>query len=251
MYFVSCSEIEFTLRFGCDVPTHIDQGVRLEIDPPDGNWAPIRFYTPTLTPAPPQEGKATRVQLEPGGTSVLAVAGSYNSSLPLIHLNDSRGVARGVVIREYLCGSNAVNLISNSQSFRLRWMQRYLTNPQADVATWSLDNIRIRLWNKTCFRSWLSEDFNSPNITTPTGLDKLLMRGKVTRPSCMNDSVAYFNQGFQANMDIRRSLLLTVDSVMLGACENLDTTYASSKSIVIQYSGLPLIWPPLGPVKVS
>ncbi len=226
-----CSEIEFTLRFGCDVPTHIDQGVRFEIDPGNRTWFPIRFYTPTLTPELNMTNP--RVQLEPGGNSVLAEAASYNSSLPLVHLNDSVGVAGGVVIREYLC-QDYVNLIRNGERFRLRWMQRYLSNPRADVATWSLDNIRIRVWNGSCFQTLLSEDFDSPNMILPQGISVLVMRGSVVNPPCSTDSVAYFNGEFDPPKDIRRSLLMTLDGYSLGSCSNPPATCTDSgKSMLI------------------
>ena len=213
------------------MPTHIDQGVRLEIER-YGVWAPVRFYTPTLTPAPPQEGEVTRVVLEEGGRSVHAEAASYSSSLPLIHLNSSEGVAEGVVIREYLC-QEYVDMIRNGTRFRLRWMQRYLTNPQADVATWSLDNIRIRVWNGSCFLPLLSEDFNSVDITPPDGIRVAPMRGGVANPPCnssTNDSVLYFNGDFQVDLDIRRSLLITLDGYSLGnSCSNPERSCTDSK----------------------
>ncbi len=162
------------------MPTHIDQGVRFEIDPADTNWAPIRFYSPTLTPAPPQDMTGPTVQLEPGGNSVFAKVNRYNSSLPLIYLNDSVGVTGGVVIREYLC-QDYVDLIKNGSGVRLRWLQRYMTNPQANVATWSLDNIRIRVWDGNCFLPLLNEDFNSPDINN---MSMLVMRGSVVNPPC-------------------------------------------------------------------
>ena len=206
------------------MPTHIDQGVRLEIETPHQEfWSPIRFYTPSLTPAPPQEGEVSRVVLEEGGRSVHAEAASYNSSLPLVHLNSSVGVAEGVVIREYLC-QEYVDMIRNGTRFRLRWMQRYLTNPQADVATWSLDNIRIRLWDGSCFLPLLSEDFNSADITQPDGIRLVIMRGTVTNPQCSDDSVVLFNDGFPGTTEYRRSLLITLLNYTLGSCENACTT---------------------------
>ncbi len=151
---------------------------------------------------------------------------SYNSSFPLVHLNASVGVAGCVVIREYLCQSY-VNLIRNGQNFRLRWMQRYLTNPRADVATWSLDNIRIRVWDGNCFLTLLSEDFDSPDLTMTNGVTMLVMRGSVVNPPCSTDSVAYFNGGFEPGRDIRRSLVMTLNSYSLGSCSNTPTTCKS------------------------
>ena len=216
-----CSEIEFTLRFGCDKPTHIDQGVRFEISTSaERNWAPIRFYAPSLVPSVHEDGTTPTVHLEPEGNSVEATTASYTTSLPLLNLN-STAMSEGVIIREYLCQQYVASFRSG-QRIQLRWLQRYLTNPQADVATWSLDNIRIRLWDGKCFLPLLSEDFSSATPSLPESVRYIFLKGSIQSPPCLsnqNNSVLYFNEGF-SNGQIRRSLMIILNGHDLTSCEN-------------------------------
>ena len=130
------SAIEFTLGFGCDVPIHLDQGVRFEVEIGRQEWKPIRFYTPTLN-----ESTSSLVQLDsdPDALFVHAQAFQINSRFPLHYINSSSSPVR---IREYLCGNEFAN-----DSVRLRWMQRYMAPSTNGVATWWLDDIRISHWD--------------------------------------------------------------------------------------------------------
>ena len=132
-----CSAIEFTLGFGCDVPIHLDQGVRFEVEIGRQEWMPIRFYTPTLN-----ESKFSLVRLldsDPDALTVHAQAFTDNSTFPLHYINSTSGPVR---IQEYLCGNEFAN-----ESVRLRWMQRYMPPSNDNVATWWLDDIRISRWD--------------------------------------------------------------------------------------------------------
>lgn len=197
-------EIEFRLRFGCDVPTFLDQGVRFEVD--DEDWSPIRFYTPSLV-AP--LGPDPLVQLLKNGSSVSAGTIAYTSSLPLLLLNDSETVT----VREYLC-EDYVSLLKR-QGLRLRWMQRYRSDRNVDVATWYLDDINVRLWNGDCFLSVLSEDF-SGGVSN----DFRVQRGIVVEDPCGDEGeVLYFNGLRTTSNSVinRRSLVISMFNTS-GSC---------------------------------
>jgi len=213
--FFPCSEIEFKLRFGCDVPTHIDQGVRLEVRIDGGNWEPIRFYTPSLVT--PVDSLVTRLQ----NGSALAQADTFNSALPLLLLNRT---SETVTIREYLCG-RYVSMIRANEEIRLRWMQRYKTNPMADVATWYLDDIRIRVWNRQCFTQVLSENFTAHpgTMSGVNGIEYRLRDESISENRCnggvSEGSALYFNR--LSGQDVfRRSLIIIIQPAYeLGECE--------------------------------
>ena len=142
-------EISFSLRFGCDVPHHLDEGVRLEIRTPAKRWQPIRYYTPSLTTP-----SASLVTLNEDNATVVAEALTYSSTFPL-------EVVRGnqlLVIHEYICDDAFWDT-----SVSIRWMQRY--NDSSDFAvnksTWSLDNVSIVFWNGECRQEVLANNFHN------------------------------------------------------------------------------------------
>lgn len=219
--FSLCSEIEFKLRFGCNV-THIDQGVRLEVL--NDIWEPIRFYSPTLTAAA-SPSVVTLLQ----NNSVRAEAATYISDLPIVHLNTTE--TETVTIREYLCG-RYISLIRNQEPLRLRWMQRYRTNPAAGAATWSLDDIRIRIWNGDCFAPVLVEDFSSLTSTRSTtdGLEYGVAAGGIAENFCGGASISgnsalYLNRvGTESAGVFRRSFLIRIVGYRIGSCGSSNIT---------------------------
>ena len=235
--------MEFSLRFGCDVPTYIDQGIRFEVDAGGSDsWEPVRFYTASLRPVPvptppttssSEGGDGVLVRLFPNN-SVQAFADAYDSFLPLVHLNSSRRV----VLREYLCGKFVSALRDQGRRVRFRWMQRYTTNPGVDIATWFLDEVNVRVWTDGCFVSVLNESFsNDSSLEGPGGgisYNVLANSMRVVENSCNNSddgddseggTALYFNQIRDGmNTVFRRSLVIRFNSVTLGSsCEEEGT----------------------------
>ena len=218
-----CSEIEFKLRFGCNAPTHIDQGIRLEIG--KESWSPIRFYSPSLVAA----SEPILVTLLPNN-SVRANASSYISAIPLTHVNTTDTVT----VREYACG-RFISLIRSGQEVRLRWMQRYLTNAaDGSAATWFLDDIRVRVWNGDCFVPLFVRDFtiNSPPSATSNGTRYRTLGGSITENFCEGDSTRgnsalHFNQvGDLRTGAFRRSFILAIEAgYRIESCETSSITY--------------------------
>ena len=198
--------------------------MRFEVDNVD--WAPVRFYTPTLVPA---SGSDPLVHLLENG-SVSAETIGYISALPLTLINASEVVT----VREYLCG-DYVALLKN-QELRLRWMQRYKSNRNINVATWYLDNINVRLWNGECFLTVLSEDFSGE-------LDDnfRIQRGTVTDVPCREEEeegVLYFTgvRTMEESIVNRRSLVLNlfdIDNAEFESCDGVSDRVDMGKSIII------------------
>ena len=144
--------IEFTLGFGCDLPSKLDQGIRFEILEPDQDWEPIRFYTPTL-----DESDPSYVYLMPGQT-VFAEAFRLNSTFPYHYVNATLG--QELRVREYLCGDEFLG-----DGMRLRWMQRYAGPSAMDTATWWLDDIRILRWDGVRLTTIMENNFTVDNLS--------------------------------------------------------------------------------------
>lgn len=189
----------------------------------DTTWEPIRFYTPTL-----QAATLPSVVTLLENNSVRAVASTYASSLPLVHLN----TAEPVTIREYLCG-RYISLIRNQEPIRLRWMQRYRTNPREGAATWFLDDIRVRIWNGDCFVPMLVEDFSTSEsrISTVDGIEYRVAAGAVADNVCEGASISgngalYFNQiGTQNGGAFRRSFVIRIEEYRIGSCGTSNITF--------------------------
>lgn len=150
--------------------------------------------------------------------SVIGVAERYSSALPLVVINTTETVT----IREYLCGEY-VSLIRDRQEINLRWMQRYETNSGAGIATWYLDDVRIRLWDSSCFVSVLSEDFD--NIDSDVGgITYTIAAGRVALNFCAGPSISggnalYFDQLPTGETVFRRSIIVRIRSgYELGPC---------------------------------
>ena len=220
-----CSEIEFKLRFGCNAPTHIDQGIRLEIF--DVTWNPIRFYTPSLVAAT----KPSLVTLLPNN-SVRANASSYISAIPLAQVNTTDTVT----VREYACGS-FVSQIRNGEEVRLRWMQRYRTNADDRLAaTWFLDDIRVRVWNGDCFVPLFAKEFATIDSLITDDIDGLRYRtlgGNIAEDLCQGEGARgnfalYFNQASELRTGaFRRSFLLVLEDNRnrINTCGTSNITY--------------------------
>ena len=223
-----CSEIEFKLRFGCGAqsPFSIDQGVRFEVDTAAGPWSPIRFYTQNVNPVP--SDVTNLVRLQPDNVSVEANATDYTSTLPLLLLD----TIEVVTVREYLCG-NYADLLTSGETLRLRWMQRFGTSPLEDIATWFLDDIKIRYWRGDCFVPIINDDFENENRTVPeqVGITHNLFSTAIEdEPECngqTNGGNSVLN--FQARAvtiiegTYRRALVLRIRGPEIGGCEATDS----------------------------
>jgi hypothetical protein len=186
-------------------------------------WRPVRFYTPSLTvPA----GRSIVTPLHNG--SVLAEARTYNSTQPLLHINTTETVT----IREYLCG-RYISLIRDGTDLQFRWMQRYRTNAVDNVATWYLDDIRIRVWTGECFVPVLVENFDTPDSTMNTadpGISYRSAAANITRNTCAQDSSSggsnalWFNERNPTTGAFRRLLIIRIEGFSLGSCTASNAT---------------------------
>lgn len=61
-----------------------------------------------------------------------------------------------VVFQEYICDENLI-----TDEVDVRWMQRYSGDSELDVATWSLDDITITVWDGQCRRVILQQNFST------------------------------------------------------------------------------------------
>lgn len=131
-------ELSFKLRFGCDVPAYLDQGIRLEVRQSPGDiFQPIRFYA-----AGTQNKSDSPVTITANNSNqVFAEALNYASTFPLELVNSSKPVT----FREYICDESF-----QTNGVDIRWMQRYSGDSEVDIATWSLDDISVSLWDGQC-----------------------------------------------------------------------------------------------------
>ena len=196
------------LKFGC-VPrdsqdTTIDHGVRLEVGIRSGtsrNWQPIRFYTTSIT-APTYDNSL--VQLAPSNTAVVAQALLYNSSLPLKLVDATRSLS----LKEYLCGDYVDILRSNSLDLRLRWMQRFGTQAGRNFALWIIDDVKIKLWNGSCFSELVSKNFSSDADIEGLDLDVRSGTIKTCGSSDVNEAL-HFSDAVTSDLT-RRSITINV-----------------------------------------
>ena len=144
-------EISFFLHLGndhdslCDPPDTLGQGVRLEVQERAGPWHPIRFYTSTTRRA----SESYVDQLNSTHIEVQDETG-YTSVFPL-YVNRSTSA---MYLTEYVCARDFAG-----SRIRFRWKQHFAGHSRNDEDTWSLDDITIRLWNGSCYRTILHEDF--------------------------------------------------------------------------------------------
>ena len=233
-YHAISSEINFKLKLGCNPPTFIDQGVRLEfrlISAAISNknkWLPLRYYTHNLVD--PSNYKSF-VELDSSNNSVLAKSLHYESHLPLLLVNSPESV----LIQECICGHFAQNFTDNMQ-LELRWMQRFGSSSIDNYASWILDDIKVRIWNGTCILQLLSEDF-SRNMMMIAGSYQL-SSAKVRRPLCGssgNGSALEFSIGV-SNRSTRRSINIQL-TYTNGSCEEQD----GSKKLLLFLRGTVVI----------
>ncbi len=142
----TCREISFKLRFGCDVPTTLETGVRLEIRTETKNWHPIRFYTPSLS----QNESSIVKHIGDGMVMAQALTYSSNFSLESVEGNQS------ILFREYICDPSF--MVGNVS---VRWMQRFGTVSEYGRSTWSLDDITLTVWNGVCRYEVLTNTFDN------------------------------------------------------------------------------------------
>ena len=124
------SKLSFTLRLnsvagGCDPPSYLDQGVRLEVRRPGGSWEPIRFYTSTR-----ETSSTSLVTLVQGSDT--HIVDENDVQFPLYENQSSEPFT----VVEYLCGSE---YYTPGTEYRL--LQRYSGSPLQGVDTWSLGNV--------------------------------------------------------------------------------------------------------------
>ncbi len=140
-------EISFKLRFGCDVPTSLEQGIRLEIrTSTNDDWQPVRFYTPSLF-----ETNSTIVR-RLGNNTVTAEALHYSSNFSLELMEGNQQIQ----FREYIC--DPAFLVDGVS---VRWMQRFMGISHYGVGTWSLDDITLTVWNGVCRHVVLRNNFDT------------------------------------------------------------------------------------------
>ena len=117
---------------------YLDQGIRLEVRrSQEETFQPIRFYA-----AGTQNRSDSPVTLTTAvSNQVSAEALNYASIFPLEVVNSSEPVT----FREYICGESF-----QTEGVDIRWMQRYSGDSESDVATWSLEDITISIWDGQC-----------------------------------------------------------------------------------------------------
>ena len=131
------------------MPHHLDEGIRLEIRTPEDFWQPIRFYTPTLNTS-----NVSTVSFLDENITVEAKALTYSSVFPLEKVKSNQILT----IREYICDEQFWN---TTVTVDIRWMQRYSKKSVANISTWSLDDMRIVLWNGECRQEVFTNTFDN------------------------------------------------------------------------------------------
>ena len=206
------------MRFGCDIPIYLDQGIRFEVGIKNNLgrvWLPIRYYASNL-----QEFSISTVHLLPN-KSVHVTAETYNATFPLSLINSTETVT----IKEYVCDHGILNNNRDSASdIRLRWIQRSGFKVAQNEATWYLDDINVRRWNGECFVRVLSNNFSV--LSLPFRVQ--VVAGNITnRPSCgeineddESNDVVYFNLVNKTLTNTLRSIRVTVPHNFSETCED-------------------------------
>jgi len=199
--------------------------VRLEVgirEGEDTDWRPIRFYTTNII-APAYNNSF--VELDPSNVSVTAQALMYNSSLPLKLVNATTYLS----IREYLCGEYVDTLQDNSHDVRLRWMQRFGTLAERNFVPWIIGNVKIRLWNGSCFSELVNNNFSSAEDIH--GLD--VRTGSVATCNVLPDmkSALHFSESVTMSGLTRRSVTIDLTNRSSRCVEESQT----SCKLVLQY----------------
>ena len=173
---------------GCDSPSYLDQGVRLEVRRPGNTWEPIRFYTPTN-----ETTEISLVTLLPGGSHV---EDENNSVFPVNIYNGSETYS----VSEYLCGE-----VYYRPGTQYRWLQRYSGPSLNGMETWSLGNVSIMYAEQGVH---CSVQLTERAFTNPDGL--LL---DWTAPGCeqgpIQHGTVYFFNVSEVNGHAQRSVVVT------------------------------------------
>ncbi|XP_064387611.1 adhesion G protein-coupled receptor E2-like isoform X3 [Halichondria panicea] len=210
-------EISFKLRFGCDVPETLEQGIRLEIrKTPSSNWQPVRFYTPSFN-----ETNSSIVRLL-GNNMVTAEALQYSSNFSRQFVEGNRQFQ----FREYIC--DPAFLVDGVS---VRWMQRFMAISRYGVGTWSLDDITLTVWNGLCRHVVLRNNFDAKNMSSMYQTQA----GNVTNLSCdtTNNQQLYFRKEAFRMETSRRSLTISdlpLDNTA-ALCPEEDITGAGSCNV--------------------
>lgn len=175
-------KLSFNLRLnsvagGCDSPSYLDHGVRLEVRKPGGVWEPVRFYTSTTEVSP-----NSLVTMVSNDTHVV----DENNSLFPLYENQSN---QPFTITEYFCGREYYTPETEYQ-----WLQRFNGPTMQDMETWSLSDVSIVYFesNIHCY-SQLTEsvylDYNGSSLNS----------ARWTVPACEQESssqplAVYFNE---------------------------------------------------------
>ena len=187
-------KLSFNLRLnsvagGCDSPSYLDQGVRLEVRRPGGVWKPVRFYTSTKNIS--SDSLVTVV-------SDTHVLDENNSQFPLYENQSSQPFT----ITEYLCGNEYY-----TPDTEYRWLQHFNGTTLQDKETWSLSDVSIKY-----FESGLQ---CSSQLTESAFLNSdgsLLNSARWTMPACEQESQrplsVYFNEASVVNGLTQRSVVI-------------------------------------------
>lgn len=209
--------------------------MRFEVDTNAGPWSPVRFYTKNVIPVP--DDAINLVRLQSDNASVEANATDYTSTLPLLLLDTTEVVT----VREYLCG-NYASLLTRGETLRLRWMQRYGNNPLEGIATWYLDDIKIRYWRGDCFVPIIVEEFENEDgtILGQVGIGHSVFAAAIeAEPECdelsvdEDNSVLHFHERPVRIVQgtYRRALVIRIRGPEIGECEATDDNAGRLKKI--------------------
>ena len=190
--------LSFTLRLNsvvgsCDPPSYLDQGVRLEVRRPGGNWEPVRFYTPTTSTS-----TNSLVTLVPGSSTHVEAEGTQ---FPVYESNDSEPLR----VTEYLCGVGYY-----AEGTEYRWLQRYTGTAREGEETWSLSNVAITYSkdDTQCSARLTRIAFQNPYSSETTGTSW-------TAPLCEQDAAdqlaVYFSGASMVDGTAQRSVVVTPD----------------------------------------
>ena len=176
---------------GCDSPSYLDQGVRLEVRRPRHNWEPVRFYTATL-----ESRNNSLIRVLSGGTHV---ADENNLHFPLLVIQGTGPLT----VSEYLCGTEYY-----TAGTEYRWLQQYNNSATDGEDTWSLGEVSVTYneGGRHCSALLTKYHFRNGNGSS---LDNFSW----TPPACEQDIIQpdtlYFTRLLEVDGLSQRSVLLT------------------------------------------
>ena len=191
-YICSNRKISFNLNLysagGCDSPSYLDQGVRLEVRRPGNVWEPIRFYTTST-----DSTAFSLVTLLPSGTHV---QDENNLQFPIYLYNGSETNT----ISEYLCGEEYF-----SPGTEYRWLQRYNGPAVQGMEVWSVGNATIMYTERGIHCSMLLTEHA---FTNPDGSVLLTTAPECGQETTLRDTVYLFSVS-EINGYAQRTVVVT------------------------------------------